>query len=132
MRNGYKTLARKFEAKIPLLRKRCRYEDNIKMDIQELWVRRWTGLFGSRYGPVADSCGNGSELSGSIKGLKFLYEMNDRRSRRTLFRRSKWFQVLVHTCTMGHTYHVTFLIKVHLTQSHSKHCSDVTSVLLYT
>jgi hypothetical protein len=44
-RGVYRVLVGKPEVKTPLGRPRCRWEDTIKMDLQEGWdVRVWTGL----------------------------------------------------------------------------------------
>jgi hypothetical protein len=40
-RNAYRILVRKPEGKRPLLRPRCRWVDNIKMDIREIG---WDGM----------------------------------------------------------------------------------------
>jgi hypothetical protein len=37
MRNAYRILVGKPEGKRPLGRRRCRWEDNIKMDLREIW-----------------------------------------------------------------------------------------------
>jgi hypothetical protein len=37
MRNAYKTSVGKLEGKIPLGRRRRRCEDNIRMDLSEVW-----------------------------------------------------------------------------------------------
>jgi hypothetical protein len=39
------------EGKRPLGRHMCRYEDNIKIDLQEVGEGAWTGLIGVRTGP---------------------------------------------------------------------------------
>jgi len=59
--------------KRPLQRTRRRWEDNFKMDIQE--VGCWGhGLerAGLRYGQVAGTCERGNEPSGSVKCGEFL------------------------------------------------------------
>jgi hypothetical protein len=63
-----KVLVGKPERKRPLGRPRCRWEDNIKMDLQEVGCggMDWIGLAQDR-----DRCGN--ELSGSVKCKEFLY-----------------------------------------------------------
>jgi hypothetical protein len=45
MRGAYRVLVRKPEGKRPLVKPKCRWEDNStsKMDIQSVW-RVWTGL----------------------------------------------------------------------------------------
>ena len=60
------------ESKRPLGRPRHRWEDNIKMDLQEVGGGGdWNGV-GSGYGQVAGTCEYGNELSGSIKCGEFL------------------------------------------------------------
>jgi len=50
-RGAYRVLVGKPEGKIPLGRSRCRLEDNIKMDLQEVgWGGVWTGLSWLRIG----------------------------------------------------------------------------------
>jgi len=69
----YRVCVGKREGKRPLGRPRRRWEDNIKMDLQE--VRMWGyGLdrSGSGYGQVAGTCDCGNEPSGSIKCGEFL------------------------------------------------------------
>jgi hypothetical protein len=43
-RGAYRVLVGKPEGKRPLVRPRCRREDNIKMDLQEVGWRVWTEL----------------------------------------------------------------------------------------
>ena len=50
-RGLYKVLVRKPEGKRLLGRSRCRWEDNIKMDLQEWDVGVWTGSSWLRIGP---------------------------------------------------------------------------------
>jgi hypothetical protein len=45
-RGVYRVLVRKSEGKRPLVRPKCRWEDNIKMDFKELECAVWTGLSG--------------------------------------------------------------------------------------
>jgi len=69
----YRVCVGEREGKRPLGRPRRRWEDNIKMDLQE--VRMWGyGLdrSGSGYGQVAGTCDCGNEPSGSIKCGEFL------------------------------------------------------------
>jgi len=40
-RGAYRVLVGKPEGKRPLVRTRCRWEDNVKMDLQEVW---WVGM----------------------------------------------------------------------------------------
>jgi len=49
-RGVYSVLVGKPEGKIPLGRPRYRWEDNIKMDLQELVWGSWTGLIWLRIG----------------------------------------------------------------------------------
>ena len=46
----YRVLMRKPEGKRPLGRPRHKWEDNIKMDLQELGWEAWTGLIWLRIG----------------------------------------------------------------------------------
>jgi len=60
------------EGKRPLGRPIRRCEDNIKMDLQEVGWRPWTGLIWLRIGTGgADFCECGYETSGSIKCGEF-------------------------------------------------------------
>ena len=68
-RDVHKVLVGKPDGKRPLGRPRRRWEDNIKMDLQE--VGRGCGA-GSGQGQVAGACEYGNELSGSIKCGEFL------------------------------------------------------------
>jgi hypothetical protein len=67
-RNVYRLLVGKPEGKIPLGRPRCRWMDNIKMDLLEigLSVVDWIGLAQDRV-QAESSCKLGNEPSGSIK-----------------------------------------------------------------
>jgi hypothetical protein len=49
-RGIYRVLVRKPEGKRPLGRPRCRWENNIKMDLQEVGCGVWTGLSWLRIG----------------------------------------------------------------------------------
>jgi len=62
----------KYEAKRPLGRPRCRWKCDIKMDIQEIGWRVWTGIFWLRVGTSDRVCENRNEPSGSIKCREFL------------------------------------------------------------
>jgi hypothetical protein len=44
MRNMYKMLAGKPEGKRPVGKPRCRWDDNIKIDLQEIRFGVWIGL----------------------------------------------------------------------------------------
>ena len=64
----HRVLVGKPEGKRPLGRPRRRWEDNIKMDLQEVGL---DGV-GSGWGQMAGTCEYGNELSGSIKCGEFL------------------------------------------------------------
>ena len=49
-RGIYRILVEKPEGKTPLGRSRCRWEDNIKMDVKEVGCGVWTGLIRHRMG----------------------------------------------------------------------------------
>jgi hypothetical protein len=68
-RSVYRVSVRKPEGKIPLGRHRHRWEDNIKIDLQEVGCGVWTEWSWLRIGTCCE-CGN--EPSGSIKCGKFL------------------------------------------------------------
>ena len=68
-RGVYKVLVGKPEGKGPLGRPRRRWEDNIKMDLQEVGV--WTGSSWLRIG-TGGTCECGNEPSGSMKCEEFL------------------------------------------------------------
>ena len=67
-RGVHKVLVGKPEGTRPLGRPRRRWEDNIKMDLQEVG-RGWSWL---RIGQVVGACEYGNELSVSIKCGGFL------------------------------------------------------------
>ena len=73
MRRGvYRFLVGKPEGKRPLGRPRHRWEDNIKMDLQELGCEGYElDRAGSRYGQVVGTCECGNEPSGfhKIRGI---------------------------------------------------------------
>jgi hypothetical protein len=50
MRNTYSILVRKPEGKRPLRRFRCRWEDNIRIDLRETGWELWTGCIWLRIG----------------------------------------------------------------------------------
>jgi hypothetical protein len=60
------------EGKRPLERCRRRWEDCIKMDIQEMGWGAWTGLIWLRIGTGGGTCDCGNEPSSSIKCGEFL------------------------------------------------------------
>ena len=58
MRNrtgAYRNLVERHEGKRPLVRSRRRWEENIKMDLQEVGYGAWTGLIWLRTG-TGDGC----------------------------------------------------------------------------
>ena len=61
VRGVFRNLVRKPEGKRPLGRPRCRWEDNIKMDLQEV------GFGGKNWIELAGTCECGNEPSDSIK-----------------------------------------------------------------
>jgi hypothetical protein len=67
-RGFYRVSVERPEGKRSQGRPRCRWEDNIKMDLREK-MDRWGELdsAGSGYGPVEGFCEHGNEPSGSIK-----------------------------------------------------------------
>ena len=66
------------EGKRPLGRPRRRWEDNIKMDLQEVGSGDVDRIeHGSGYGQVADACDCGNESSGSIKCGEFLGQLKN-------------------------------------------------------
>jgi len=69
----YRVLVGKPEGKRPLERPRGRWEDNIKMDLQEVGCggMDWIELAQDR-GQVAGTCEGGNEPSGCIKCGEFL------------------------------------------------------------
>jgi hypothetical protein len=62
------------EGKRPLGRPRRRWEDIIKIDLQEVGCRGmdWMDMAQDREGQMAGTCECGDELSGSIKSGEFL------------------------------------------------------------
>jgi hypothetical protein len=71
-RGVYRVLVRIPEGKRPLGRPKRRWEDNIRMDLQEVvcGTRNWIGMAQDRQ--VAETCKCGNEPSGSIKRGEFL------------------------------------------------------------
>jgi len=65
-------LVGKLEGKIPLGRPRCRWEDNIKMNLQEMGCGHGLDSSGSGQGQVADICKRVKEPSGSTICREFL------------------------------------------------------------
>jgi hypothetical protein len=68
-RGAYRILVGRPEGRRRLGRPRHRWEDNIKMDLQEVGWGAWTGLIWLRIGTGCE-CGN--EPSGFIKRGEFL------------------------------------------------------------
>ena len=68
----FRVLVEKPEGKRPLGRPRCRWEDNIKMDLQVVGCGVWTGSSWLRIGTVTGTCERGNEPSVSIKCREFL------------------------------------------------------------
>jgi hypothetical protein len=71
-RGAHRVLVGKHERKRPLGRPRSKWEDNIKMDLQERGWRAWTGLIWIRIGTGDGHCKTGNEPSGSINCGEFL------------------------------------------------------------
>jgi hypothetical protein len=71
-RGAYRILVGRLEGRRALGRPQRRWEDHIKMNIQEVGCVAWTGLSWLRIGTVAGSCECGNEPPGSIKCGKFL------------------------------------------------------------
>jgi hypothetical protein len=69
-RGEYRILVGRHEERTPLGRPRCRWEDDIKLDLLEVG---WEGMdWIDLEGEVAGCCGCGNEPSGSIKLGEFL------------------------------------------------------------
>jgi len=66
-RDAYRVLVGKPEEKRPLGRPRHRWEDNIKMDLQEVKWGSWIGLIWLRVGTGGGPCKCSNELLGSLK-----------------------------------------------------------------
>ena len=58
---------RKGVCRVLVGRTRLRWEDNIKMDLQQVGFRLWNGSSWLRIGQVAGTCECGNEPSGSIQ-----------------------------------------------------------------
>jgi hypothetical protein len=71
-RSAYRVLGGKPEGKSPLGRLGRRWEDNIKMDLQEVEWGHGQNRSGSGYGQIAGTCKRSNEPSGSIKFGEFL------------------------------------------------------------
>jgi hypothetical protein len=72
-RDVYRVLVGRSEGKRPLGKPRHRWQDDIKMDLQEVGLKGY-GLdqAGSGYGQLVGTCECGNEPSGSIKCGYFL------------------------------------------------------------
>ena len=73
----YRVLVRKTKGKRPLGRTKCRWEDKIKMGLQELGRGYGLNLSGSRYGQIAGCCECGNEPSGSIQCGEFFDQLGN-------------------------------------------------------
>ena len=71
-RGACRDLVGKSEGRRPLGRHRRRWEDNIKMRVEEVGWVHGLGRSGSGYGHLTRSCECGDESSGSIKCWEFL------------------------------------------------------------
>jgi len=72
-RGVYRVLVGKPEGRRPMGRPRRRWEDNIKMDLQDVGGGLWGLVFvGSGWGQVADTCEYGDEPSGSKNAGNFV------------------------------------------------------------
>jgi hypothetical protein len=71
-RGVYRVLVRKPEGNRPLGRPRRRWEDNIKMGLQEVGCGSMDWIELAQYRQVASTCECGNEPSGSIKCGEFL------------------------------------------------------------
>jgi hypothetical protein len=60
------------DRKRPFRGRRHKWEDNNKMDLQEVGWRSWTGLIWLGKGHVIGSCERDNDLPGSIKFKEFL------------------------------------------------------------
>jgi hypothetical protein len=67
----YRVLVGKPQGKRPLGKSSRRWEDNIKMDLQEVGWGAWTGLFWHMIGQIAGTCKRCNAPSGSIKCGEF-------------------------------------------------------------
>ena len=72
MRGVYRVLVEKPEGRRPLGRPRRSWEDNIKMDLQDVGWGHGLDLSGSEQDQVAGSCKHGNEPPCSIKCGEFL------------------------------------------------------------
>jgi hypothetical protein len=71
-RGIYRVLVGKSEGKGPHGRPRRIWEDNIKMDIQEIWCKEWTGSSWLRIGTGSGICECDNKPSGYINAGYFL------------------------------------------------------------
>jgi hypothetical protein len=71
-RDTHRVLVGKAEGKRPLGRHTHRWENNIKMYIQQIGRGAWTGLIWLIIGTSSGPCEHVAELSGSIKCGQFL------------------------------------------------------------
>jgi hypothetical protein len=66
-----------FEGERSLGRPRCKWENNIRIDIWEIRVGKYGLDASGSQVPVADSCERGNEPSDSVRGGVFLDELSD-------------------------------------------------------
>jgi hypothetical protein len=76
-RGACRILVRKSWGTRPVRRSRSRWQDNIKMDIQETGWEGWTGFIWKRAGTVAGCCEHGNEPPGSIKCPEIFDELRN-------------------------------------------------------
>jgi hypothetical protein len=76
-RDVYKDLVGRPEGKRPLGKPRCRWEDNIKMDLRELGIdgANWIQL--ARIVSSGGLCEHGNETSGSIRKQDIFDKLSD-------------------------------------------------------
>ena len=74
-RDVCRVLVGKPEGKRLLGRPRCIWEDNIKMDLQEVRCGYGLDRAGSGRGQVGGTCGCGNEISGYMKFDEFLHHL---------------------------------------------------------
>jgi hypothetical protein len=72
MRDVYRVLVEKLEGKRPLGRPRRRWEDNIKMNLQEVGYGGWLRIGTGGGHLVAGTCEYSDEHSGDINCVEFL------------------------------------------------------------
>lgn len=68
----YRTLVTKFGRETHRL-----HDDNIKMELKEIWWQVWAGLFWLIIGTLVGYCEHSNELTGPINGGSFRYQLSD-------------------------------------------------------